>query len=939
MRSLNTGFEEMCSLVSDFEFDAFGVTETWLCPDTPSTSFMIPGYTLLRSDRQSKDEIRGGGVALYLKEGHTYDQHFLSSNVAPGIEYICVVLKVKGLKLGVCVVYRPPSIRYTCFEALFHALFVDLAVEVNSVIYIGDSNIDLLTIKSPDTKYIRRLMREYSAVQVINEATRVTESSKTLIDHIITDKSVELVNTGVIDAPSIVDSRGMSITDHKLVYCDVLCRREKMGHKFVRYRNFSRFDLNKAVTHLSEMNWDEVKETNDVEKIETFIREKILKIYNEYAPMVCKKVTKKYAPWRSKQIIELTKEKNKSLNKFRKSKQTKDWETYKVIRNRLNNYIRRSKKDYFSVKLTSKESSKEFWSCLKKCDVVGKKQNESLFTDLNVEDANKYFVDMGSGSTIDMALLNFFKDNKKYDELECFNFTAVTDDEVKSAMNEIKSRAVGSDDISIEMIKAVSPYALGAIVHLVNQCLANGIFPHKWKTSIIHPLPKVTLPTTVQQLRPISILPAMSKIVEKVVIRQLMTHVTEKQILPKLQSGFRKNYSTCTALTNLFSDLFEEKDKGRLSSLVMLDYSQAFDSINHEMLLAKMRYYGFSDGVVTWLRSYLEDRQQVTKLGNAFSKARFKSRGVPQGSCLGPILFNLYTSDLPHCVSKGTVHMYADDCQLHLAYNPEKMETAIYQLNSDLQNVHLWSASNGLKLNVSKCSVLHTAPVNLVQALSVRGVTVELNGESLAVCEKVKTLGVVLDRDLTFSDHVTYSMHRALGRLRGLYRFKSLLPEYAKLRLIQSVVLSVFSYCYPAYGNSISKGDISRIQKLQNSTIRFVFNLRCFDHVTPYRAAADLIPMDSVCKILTCCMVHKVLKIREPRYLSEKLMYREEVAHRSTRQDFRLHFPKVKLEVGRKGFTYFAPNMINSIPLEIVGTSCKNFKSKVKEMVCTLSSS
>src|SRR5436190_8665987 len=134
-----------------------------------------------------------------------------------------------------------------------------------------------------------------------------------------------------------------------------------------------------------------------------------------------------------------------------------------------------------------------------------------------------------------------------------------------------------------------------------------------------------------------------------------------------------------------------------------------------------------------------------------------------------------------------------------------------------------WSASNGLKLNTSKCFVLHIASQQIIQALSKGGVQVMLDGQALTVCDKIKTLGVVLDKDLTFSDHVTSAIQRSLGRLRGLYRFRSLLPESAKLHLMQSLVLSIFYYCYPAYGNSISREDKARIQKIQNTEVRFIY--------------------------------------------------------------------------------------------------------------------
>ncbi|XP_046687125.1 uncharacterized protein LOC124372757 [Homalodisca vitripennis] len=169
-----------------------------------------------------------------------------------------------------------------------------------------------------------------------------------------------------------------------------------------------------------------------------------------------------------------------------------------------------------------------------------------------------------------------------------------------------------------------------------------------------------------------------------------------------------------------------------------------------------------------------------------------------------------------HVCKNSGVHLYADYSQLHLSYAPGNIEEAFLRINSDLERISQWLHDNGLKLNVRKCTVIHLAPHNLVEALSDRGMRVTIGGESLAVCDSVKTLGVVLDRDFTFSNHVSYTIQRAIGRLRGLYRFRDLLPESARLQFMQAFVFSVFYYCYPAYGNSISKGDEERIQKLQN---------------------------------------------------------------------------------------------------------------------------
>src|SRR5436190_22003594 len=469
-------------------------------------------------------------------------------------------------------------------------------------------------------------------------------------NHIIVDKTVEVKRIGVIDAPSLRDHNNKEITDHKLVYCEVACRRHKEGPQLICYRDYSKFDVSEAVRKISNVDWRSVIQIEDVDDIEFFITSKISQVFDELAPMVCKRVTWKKAPWRDAEIVQLTKVKNKLRKKYWNTMDVNDWNRYKETRNRLNGMIWRAKKKFFSDKLSACDNPKEFWACLKQSDVVGGQRNNEMPPGVTVEEINKYFVEMGHGCDIDEEMLNFFMNNRRDEEGDEFHFVPVDENEIKKTMNEIRSKAVGSDNISIDMIKAVSPYAIEAITHLVNQSLRKGIFPRRWKMSIVKPLLKVTKPKTLQQLRPISILPAMSKILEKVAVRQMINYVDMKEILPKLQSGGRKNHSTCTALVNLCADLYDARDKGECSTVTTLDYTQAYDSMHPKMFIAKMRYFGFGEDAISFADTFFEDRQQVTRLGNETSPPLFKRRGDAQGRGMATFCFDVYTADMPRCL-------------------------------------------------------------------------------------------------------------------------------------------------------------------------------------------------------------------------------------------------------------------------------------------------
>lgn len=794
---------------------------------------------------------------------------------------------------------------------------------------LGDVNIDLLSKTNCEAKYLRRLIRSSNVLQMINVATRVTEKTSTLIDHIYVEKGTKLEKCGVIDTSDITDYRGKQITDHKLIYGQIKYYVSRKFEKMLTYRDFSKFNINTVVRKIASIDWNIALQTNEVQKIETFITSNIRAVYDELAPMVVKRATRKKTPWMTPEISEMIKEKNKLRRCYQKSKMQIHWNKYKDVRNKLNCLIRNSKKYFYKYKISNTKGSKEFWSCLRECDVVSDEiGNRNI--NLDVNNVNKYFVNMGSYYNVDKSATDLYC-KESYSTPGTFSFKKVSIAEIKTAMNEIKSKAVGSDQLSIDMIKAVSPYCIDAITHLINQSLTKGIFPDAWKLSIVHPLPKTDNPNSVEHLRPISVLPAMSKVLEKVVAEQVERYIEGQDILPKCQSGFRKNYSTCTALLNLFSDLYEAKDKNKNSTLVFLDYSQAFDSICHDLLVRKLKYLGFDNTSLDWFKSYLANRTQMTKLGLKMSNVLQKSRGVPQGSCLGPILFNVYTADIANVVKNCSIHMYADDCQLLYTYSKNDVDEAFEIVNKDLKSVEEWSMSQGLKLNVNKCSVLHVAPPDLQNALKIGAYgKISLSGHALEICSQVKTLGVILDDNLTLSQHVSYACQKALGRLRGLYRLRYLLPEDARVQIVKSLVLSAIEYCLPAYGNSILKGDCNKIQRTQNAAVRFIYGLRKREHVSTFRSDAKLLPIEVFCKASTCVLIHKTLSLGKPLYLREKLPARRDVSKRSTRQNDLLHVPKVSHEVGRRAFAYFGPKLYNSVPSKIREKGLTGFKTNIK---------
>ncbi|CAH1995043.1 unnamed protein product [Acanthoscelides obtectus] len=249
-------------------------------------------------------------------------------------------------------------------------------------------------------------------------------------------------------------------------------------------------------------------------------------------------------------------------------------------------------------------------------------------------------------------------------------------------------------------ISATAPH----ITHIINCCIEVGYYPSLWKYALIKPLPKISIPSVYNDLRPISILPALSKVLEKVIYLQLYEFVISNQIIPESQSGFRRGYSTTLLLLNVSDDIIRSLDAGLATALVFLDFSKAFDTIDHCLLLAKLRYYGINQLGCRLFKSYLQGRYQCVVVDNSsYSDFQPVTSGVPQGSILGPLLFIIYTSDIFKTITYCKIQGYADDTQLYLSFDPRFINTASAYINQDLENIQKYSFNHNLNLNPDKC--------------------------------------------------------------------------------------------------------------------------------------------------------------------------------------------------------------------------------------------
>lgn len=355
------------------------------------------------------------------------------------------------------------------------------------------------------------------------------------------------------------------------------------------------------------------------------------------------------------------------------------------------------------------KDTKTMWNTVRSLNIHKPSSSMSELS-VDVNDLNTHYASVFTvtdeiliGETIQEYESKYTEENKDTTDIsDKFFFKYVEPNNIIKAMLSVKSKAIGVDEVSIMFLMLCLPALLPVLVHIFNSSLQHGIFPSQWKLDNVIPIPKVKNPKVCKDYRPVSILCVLGKVLEKLVHNQVTEYLTTKGYHAEHQSGFRKGYSTITALLKVTDDIREAIDKRLLSLLVLLDLSKAFDCVHHDLLCTKLKYLGFSNATISWFKSYLGPRwNRVFVSHDNFSDWVHIKTGVPQGSVLGPLLFLIYLNELPLVLKCCSYVMYADDILLYIHFPLGDFDKYLKILTRDVINIKYCEQHN-LVLNVSK---------------------------------------------------------------------------------------------------------------------------------------------------------------------------------------------------------------------------------------------
>ena len=825
IRGLINKQEDLLGLINTIagkqKIDVITLQETWI---TQSDIFQVnfPGYKHYGIHRVGH---KGGGVSVLIsKELTSHIKENLCLNKAH-IECCVVEVQLPNESLYVGSVYRPPNMDINKFCSDFSALTNKLKKAKADLIIGTDHNLDFLkSDKHSQTQNYLGQILESELIPCITRPTRITKSSATLIDNILISRQIYgNCKCGIILS---------DLSDHFpciMSWPDVI--RNKKDFITININRIDEKNYNSINTDL-EIDWDSYLCNATANESFQLFHNKLLETLDQYVEnktvkLSYKKVIKE--PWLTKGIIQANRKQLLLYKNWLKDKDNIKYERYKQYQKVLRKIKRNCKMNYYQDQCEKyKRDSKKLWQTIN--NICGRNRDTSCcISHLAIDGTNHYdadsisnkfanhFATIGkkysestpvSTKSIDLYLSKIKANNKS------IFLTPCTVNEIKKIISALASKkSSGYDGISNVMIKKLSPSISMPLTIIFNKSLVEGIFPDLMKTADVIPLHKGGNPHLLDNYRPISLLLTLSKILEKIVYVRMYDFLDHTNQFYNSQYSFRSKHSCEHAITELVGNALKGKENKEHTIAIFLDLSKAFDTLEHTTLLKKRDLYGIRGICHKWFESYLSNRvirsKCTTSTETAHSDEINISFGVPQGSCLGPLLFLIFVNDLHLNLEYSKCILFADNTTIYMSH--QNLNYLMWALEHDLNILHDWFNANKLTLNKKKSVCIFFQGNNNVN----RPDFLSIENNKLHFVEYTKFLGVWIDDKLNWNTHLSKLINTLHRNSHLLFRSKRYLNCPAKKTLYYAQIYSHISYGIGIWGPMINCGWIRKLRNIQ----------------------------------------------------------------------------------------------------------------------------
>lgn len=964
VQSLNAKYDKLKVVLDNwatdhnFNFSILNFQESWLAADSQgdvdTSNLELNGYSAFATGAKCSTH---GGVISYVKESLQAEVKLKFNSRF--WDAIFLYIKGDGIKpflLG--NIYRAPKTDNASIEGFMQEILPILQTfnkGYKNITLCGDINLDLIKANTRHkTSEFLDSMLSMAFCPKITLPTRFAKYTASLLDLIFVKNSPDIDHT--TSKNGILYS---AISDH--FGCFTVARNQKPRQKHITHVNIETNDEKSINAFSNALSTSDLmsKINNDIfgdprvtyniinaeinEKIKEFLPTRKVK-FNKYKH--------KKSAWISNGLLHSIRTRDNLYRRWKSKDQNSldylilkgSFEFYSEYTNKA---IKQAKILYYQKEFEKfKGDIKRTWKTINTIlnrnrkvnnfpsHIICKSGKLENLQDI-VNEFNDYFCNIGQelAKKIPSSKQNYSVFLKKQ-ITSSFSFNTVDSDTIKKVLNGFKPKtSKGTDGISMKLLKSISQIIIEPLRILVNQSIMTSTFPSELKLAKILPLIKTPNNFNIDNFRPISLLPSISKIIEKCVFLQIYEYFERYKLLYDSQYGYRKNHSTETACLELVDKLFQQLDEGKSPFCVFIDLSKAFDTIDHKILLTKLKYYGLDNKAVNWFQSYLSGRKQYVEIEGHKSSVKDINTGVPQGSTLGPLLFIIYMNDINDVSPLLKTILFADDTSLSsvISLFPSGPRRTSLAINNELEKITDWLRANKLSLNVKKTKYM-VFRFSQTQENSLPKLNLKMNGVNIAKVTTFKFLGITISETLSWKPHLDI-ISKKISKVTGVMnRIKYQVNSSILQTIYNSLILSHLHYgilCWGFYGN--------RLFKLQKKAVRVVDKQKYNAHTDPIFKRLKLLKIEDIFKVQCLKFYFKLKNKSLPSYfVSNFILTRSGDLHEYHLRSNNYRSEAVRRHSTNKRIRLFLPTLLNGTPNELLGKvsthSLDSFKRRSKNL-------